>query len=64
MNINRILIKSTVVGCVFAACFSATALAATHGTLNDSGVNVRAESNTSSVIVDKLNKGDMVEIAY
>ena len=62
MNINRILVNSTVVGCVFAACFSATALAATHGTLNDSGVNVRAESNTSSAIVDKLNEGDMVEI--
>ena len=54
MNINRILVKSTVVGCVFAACFSATALAATHGTLNDSGVNVRAESNTSSTIAEIL----------
>ena len=41
MNINRILIKSAVVGCVFAASFSATALAATHGTLNDSGVQIR-----------------------
>lgn len=62
MSINKLLVKSALLGCVMALGASVTAFAYTTGLLNDNQVNVREETSTSSKVVGKLNAGDYVTV--
>lgn len=62
MKVNHIFSTALLIGSVTAACFSVSTFAAMKGSINNSGVNVRAGANTDAQKVDTLNQGAKVEI--
>lgn len=62
MSINKLLVRSALLGCIMTLGASVTAFAYTKGLLNDNQVNVREANTTSSKVVGKLNEGDYVTV--